>query len=237
MTHVTQTARSSAAHSAAPEHHRVVTTGGGRGAIVPVSRSRAALSVSPNGVVTLSPVALAWAASANPSPGLAASPAGIASSAPPGGGGSSDTAFGLVALIGAGGIAVLRARQLASAAGVDDAGTLTALGHSASIFWAGSCYPLGSGTTAAGTMNASFSASPASTATALGGRARFGVRGAVSNAIDGAGSRVQPPAVALARDFAGGDRTGLVALLFAASAAIGAAFGALGPQRARAGAK
>jgi hypothetical protein len=156
---------------------------------------------------------------------VAAAP--TASAAAPSGGGSSNTGFGLVALLGAGGIAVMRARQLASAAGVADAGTLAALGHSASTFWAGSCSSLGSGSSISlGTAN-----EPLATTLperALGSRAQFGVRGVVSSPIATAGGRFSPDVASFAPDAHGSDRTGLVAALFAASAVIGGALGALG---------
>jgi hypothetical protein len=158
---------------------------------------------------------------------------GIVSSAKPadavptGGGGSSNTAFGLAALIGAGGVALVRLRTLS---GVDDVGTLTALGHSAATFWAGSCYSLGAGasTTAVG-ANVALTTEAITPASVLGGRARFGVEGVLSGAED-VGGRILPPAASLAGDAAGEDRTRLVALLFAAAAAIGAALGALAPR-------
>jgi len=62
-----------------------------------------------------------------------------------------------------------------------------------------------------------------------GGRAQFGVAGVASHAAGAVGGRITPAASSLAR--APGDRTGLVVLLFAASAAIGAALGALVPGR------
>jgi hypothetical protein len=165
----------------------------------------------------------------------------IAPSAPtaavPTGGDSSNTAFGLLALIGAGGFALLRVRALASAAGLDDAGTLVALGHAGSTFWAGSCFSLGSGgTTAAGTTSAALTTDPLSPLSAVGSRARFGVRGAVSGTFDAAGGRLAPPAASLAREAAGNDRTGLVTALFLASAIIGAVLGAIPPRERRASA-
>ena len=148
------------------------------------------------------------------------------SSAAPGGG-SSNTALGLVALLGAGGIALFRARAFSSAAGIDDLGTLTALGHSASMFWAGSCYPLSSGgSTSAASANASFTAQGIS----LGGRDRFGVGGVVSGPARTTGGRVGPPATWLLSTPGSGERTAIVALLLAVSALFGAAFGALVPR-------
>ena len=76
-----------------------------------------------------------------PAPALAASTPVTAQSSG-GGSGSSSTGLGLAALIGAGGAALLRARALFGATGLDDTGTLTALAHSASTMWAGSCYPV-----------------------------------------------------------------------------------------------
>jgi hypothetical protein len=120
---------------------------------------------------------------------------------------------------------------LAAAAGIADIGTLTALGHSASIFWAGSCVSLGTGNTAtAATVNASPAADRLSPANALGSRAQFGVRSALAGAGGTASGRAPLP-VATIRDPAGDDRTGLAALLFALSAIIGAALGAVGPRR------
>jgi hypothetical protein len=180
--------------------------------------------------ITLSPRALAPTAAT----GAAGSGIIVSGRAPatavPSGGGSSNTAFGLVALIGAGGIALFRARLLASAAGIDDAGTLTALGHSAATFWAGSCYSVGSGCS----TTASLAAERISGAV-RGDRARFGVRGVASRAADAAGGRIAPPAAPLAGTAAGDDRTRLVAMLLAASAIIGAALGALGPRRQTSG--
>jgi hypothetical protein len=149
------------------------------------------------------------------------------------GGGSSNTAFAVVALIAAGGAALLRARALASAAGIDDAGTLVALGHATSTFWAGSCFTLGTGgTTSAGTMSAALTTDPLSPLSAVGSRAQFGVRGAVSNAVGAAGGRAAPPEASLARDAAAAanDRTGLVTALFLVSAIIGAVLGAIAPR-------
>ena len=133
----------------------------------------------PTRTITLSPVTLAAAtATATTSPAVAPS---APTAAVPTGGGSSNTAFGLLALIGAGGLVLLRARALASAAGIDDAGTLMALGHAGSTFWAGSCFSLGTGgTTAAGTTSAALTTDPLSPLSAVGSRARFGVRGVVS---------------------------------------------------------
>jgi hypothetical protein len=185
--------------------------------------------------ITLSPVALASAtATATPNAGIAVSAPTTSVST---GGGSSNTAFGVLALIGAGGFALLRARALASAAGIDDAGTLVAFGHAASTFWAGSCFSVGTGTTAGGTMSAALTTDPLSPLSVVGSRAQFGVRGAVSSAVDTAGGRAAPPAASLAREAAGNDRTGLVAALFVASAIIGAVLGAIGPRDRRASAQ
>jgi hypothetical protein len=164
---------------------------------------------------------------AAPAAGLSSAPAPVVAAPAPSGGGSSNTGFGLVALLGAGGIAVLRARQLSSAAGVDDVGTLTALGHSAATFWAGSCSSLGTGSsTSLGAANASFAAGMPESA--LGSRAQFDVKGVVAGPFDAAGSRISPDVASLAPGPGGSDRTGLVAALFAASAIIGGALGALG---------
>jgi hypothetical protein len=186
--------------------------------------------VSPRTPLVARPVALSPVALAATAPSLAVAPAPPLS-APQPGGGSSSTAFGLVALVGAGGIALLRARQIAGAFGLDDAGTLTALGHSVSTFWAGSCLTLGTG--APGPMSASLTAgaqalSPVST---LGSRAESGVKGVVAGAADAVGGRVVAPATSFARVAAGDDRTGLVAALFVASAMVGAALGAVAPRR------
>jgi hypothetical protein len=175
--------------------------------------------------ITLSPRALAHRAGGS---GIIVS-GRAAATAVPNGGGSSNTALGLAALIGAGGIALFRARLLASAAGIDDAGTLTALGHSAATFWAGSCYSVGSGST-----TASLAAERISGAV-RGDRARFGVGGVASGAANAAGGRIALPAAPLAGTAAGDDPTRIVAMLLAASAIIGAALGALGPRRQTSG--
>ncbi|MDP9256091.1 MAG: hypothetical protein M3Q31_05995 [Actinomycetota bacterium] len=211
---------------ARPGRNRIhaIRAGGGRAAALPQRTQK--IAPPTRTVITLSPVTLASAAAAvTPSPAIGrAAPA----AAVPTGGGSSSSAFGLAALIGAGGFLLLRARALSSAAGIDDPGTLMALGHAASTFWAGSCFSLGSGgTTAGGTM----SASPTTDAlSAVGDRARFGVRGAISGAVGAAGGSEAPPAASLAREAAGSDRTGLVAALLLVSAIIGAALGAIGPR-------
>jgi hypothetical protein len=135
-----------------------------------------------------------------------------------------------VTLLGAGGLAALRARQLASAAGVGDAGTLTALGHSASTFWAGSCLPLGTGGSAPVADASLVTSSSSSPLSVLGSRAQFGVKGVVSGPLEAGGGRVTAPVAALARSGGGSDRTGLVVALFAASAILGAVLGALDPR-------
>jgi hypothetical protein len=176
--------------------------------------------------VALSPLAGAFAAQV-----VASAPSPQVTGTQSGGGSSSNTALGLAALIGAAGVAVLRARQLSAATGIADIGTLTALGHSASTFWAGSCVSLGTGSTAtAATVNASLPSDQLSPATAVGNRAQFGVRSALSGVGATAGGRAQQP-VATIHDPAGEDRTGLAAILFALSAIIGAALGAVGPRR------
>ena len=148
------------------------------------------------------------------------------------GNGPSDSVLGLAALIGAGGVALLRARQLAGAAGIGDISTLTALGHSASTFWAGSCLTLTSGGATSATVNASLTSGATSSASALGSRAQFGVGGVVSGATDAAGGRfTQPIASVVPSGDSNDDRTPLVALLFACSAIIGAVVGAIGPRR------
>jgi hypothetical protein len=134
---------------------------------------------------------------------------------------SANDAIGLAVLLGAGGAALLRLRQSAVAAGLTDAGTLTALGQSASVFWAGSCYSLGS-TSASVSMTSSLGAS-------AGDRAQFAVAGVVSDASSALGGRASSASATIARA-PGNDLTGLVVLLFAASAAIGAAFGAIVPN-------
>ncbi|HEY3613227.1 MAG TPA: hypothetical protein VGK92_05950, partial [Gaiellales bacterium] len=181
---------------------------------------------------TLEPVAVPIAPAA-PAADAPASPV-VAAASPGSGEGPLDSALAIVALAGAGGAALVRARQLAAASGLADTGALTALGHSASTFWAGSCTAIGgsSSLTASGTSLAA----PASSTVAftpvgtLGGRARFGVAGALSEVADGLGGRVTPAALPLRSGHAA-DRTGLVTLLLAASAASGAALAALLPQR------
>jgi MYXO-CTERM domain-containing protein len=182
--------------------------------------------VAPERPIALSPPSLAIATPV--SPAASAPPVSSGSS----GSGSSNTAFGLAALIGAGGLALLRARQLSAAAGIGDIGTLTALGHSASTFWAGSCLTLSSGGATSATANASLTASATSPANALGSRAQFGVGGVVSGAADAAGGHFTEPVASVVPGGDGSDdRTPLVALLFACSAIIGAAIGAIGPRR------
>ena len=137
------------------------------------TRGRSARRVT----IALSPLAGAIAASVASSP----SPQ-VTSGTPSGGGSSSNTALGLAALVAAAGARSSSARQLAAAAGIADIGTLTALGHSASIFWAGSCVSLGTGNTAtAATVNASLAAD----------RSRPRMRsGAARSSASGARSRV-----------------------------------------------
>jgi hypothetical protein len=171
-------------------------------------------------------VALAAAAPSLPVSAAVAAPATTA----PSSGGSSSTALGLVALIGASGAALLRARQLAAATGLDDAGTLTALGNSISTFWAGSCVSVGAG--GAAPVGASLGAEALSPVSALGNRIGFGVKGAVADAADAVGGRLAAPLSPFVRGAAvSDDRTGLVATLFVASAIVGAALGALAPRR------
>jgi hypothetical protein len=229
-TRVAQTSRATHSATAVPARTRrarhVRAAAGGRAVGVPSPMRPHARPISAT-TIALSPLAGAFAASfvmSSPSPHVTGTPSG--------GGSSSNTALGLIALIGAAGVAVLRARQLSAAAGVADIGTLTALGHSASIFWAGSCVPLGTTGSAgtAATMNASLAADQLSPSRALGSRAQFGVRGALSRVGGAAGGRAPLP-LATIRDPAGDDRTGLAALLFALSAIIGAALGAMGPRR------
>jgi hypothetical protein len=157
--------------------------------------------------------------------------------AAPSGGGSHNAPFALAALIGVGGAALLRARQLAAATGLTDPGTLTALGQSTFTFWAGSCASLGSGsatTLAPMTMSAPAGAMlPASTA---GGRAQFGVAGALSGVVDGIGERAASTGLSKLPVSRGGDsnNAGFVTLLLAASAAAGAAVGRILTGRHRA---
>jgi hypothetical protein len=162
-------------------------------------------------------------------PVAAPSPSAPATVAPPGGGDSANSALGLAALLGAGGAALLRLRQSAAASGLSDGGTLAALGHSASVFWAGSCYPLGS-TSASASLTPSLGAGMSPGTSAAGGRSQFGVAGVVSDVSYVVGGSV-PPSTATIVQAPGADRTGLVVLLFAASAAFGAAVGAVVPGR------
>src|SRR4029077_1120722 len=153
--------------------------------------------------VALSPLAGAFAAQV-----VASAPSPQVTGTQSGGGSSSNTALGLAALLGAAGVAVLRARQLSVATGIAEIGTLTALGHSASTFWAGSCVSLGTGSTAtAATVNGSLAADQLSPATAAGNRAQFGVRSALSGVGATAGGRAPQP-VATIPDPARGERTG-----------------------------
>ena len=199
---------------------------GGRAVATPTPALLPAQPVAAARVITLSP------------PGLAAATPVLASaSAPPvdaqsSGNGPSNSVLGLAALIGAGGVALLRARQLSAAAGIGDITTLAALGHSASTFWAGSCLTLSSGGATSASMNASLTAGATPSASALGSRAQFGVGGVVSGATEAAGGRfTQPIASVVPSGDSNDDRTPLVALLFACSAIIGAVVGAIGPRR------
>ena len=159
----------------------------------------------------------------------ASAPVSPAVAAPSGGDSGSNSALGLAALIGAGGAALLRLRQSAAAAGLADAGTLTALGHSASVFWAGSCYPAGA-TSSSVSLKSSLGPASSPSALALGGRSQFGVGGVVSGAADATGGRVAPATAAIVAT-PGDDRTALVMVLLAASAAIGAVVAAVTPGR------
>jgi hypothetical protein len=153
----------------------------------------------------------------------------------PSGGSAPGSALGLLALVGAAGIVVLRIRQFAADAGLADGGTLTALAHAATTFWAGSCLPLATtaSTTAAGVSAGTVNASLQRPGIARGRREQFDVKGAVSGPLGSAGSPAAPPALALTEGTTGGDgdRAGLVVALFTVSAMIGAAFGALSPRR------
>jgi translation initiation factor IF-2 len=153
----------------------------------------------------------------------------LAVAAPSGGNDGSNSALGLAALVGAGGAALLRLRQSAAATGLADPGTLSALAHSASVFWAGSCYPLGTPSTSV-SLTSSLHVEPIARARALGGRASFGVAGAVSGAAEAVGGRVSPASASFVRA-PGDDRTVLVMVLLTASAAMGAVLGAVVPGR------
>ena len=151
--------------------------------------------------------------------------------ADPASGNSESAALALATLIGAGGIALLRARHFAAAAGLQDAGTLTALGHSASTFWAGSCVSLSSSgsTMASAPLTASSRPGAIPPGSTLGGRAQYGVAGALSGVVDGVGGRVAPATSSVIRP-GGSDSTALVTLLFAACAVAGAALGRIVPR-------
>jgi hypothetical protein len=167
---------------------------------------------------------------------LATPAAPAAAAAAPGGGDrSGNSGLGIVALVGAGGAALLRMRQATTAAGIADAGTLTALGHSAATFWAGSCTAVGGssalavpGGASAGTAAATpLAFTPASTP---GGHTRL--RDAITPAVveNGSGGRVVPAALGLG-SVGDVDRTGIVTLLLAASMALGAAAARVLPPR------
>ena len=131
--------------AAAPHRHLRVVRASGATPARAIGGGRAELPARPVAVrlapaVARGPVTFAGLPVAAPA---APAPAPVAAAVPAGGSDSADAALGLAALLGAGGFALVRLRQSAAAAGLDDAGTLTALGHSASIFWAGSCYPSG----------------------------------------------------------------------------------------------
>jgi hypothetical protein len=193
-------------------------------------RSRRAVAPKPLSVLrgtTLSPVSPVAGAGWTPAP--EAPGAQLAGTAPSGGDPSND-ALGLMALLAAGGVAVLRARQLASAAGLDDIGTLTALGHSAFTFWAGSCVSLGTRTTAGAASAALAPSEMSAPGAVLGSRAQFAVEGELSAPFAAAGGRSRS-AASLLEHAAARDRTGLVAALLAASAVIGGAFGVLAARR------
>jgi hypothetical protein len=155
--------------------------------------------------------------------------------APSGGDPSRDSAIGIVALVGAGGAALLRMRQAATAAGISDAGTLTALGHSAATFWAGSCTAVGGSSALAAPASASVGTAAAAPlaftpGSTPGGHSRSGVAGVLAAVEDGSGGRVAPATLGFGS--AGEvDRTGIVTLLLAASMALGAAAARVLPQR------
>jgi hypothetical protein len=224
-------------HAASSLHVAVVRRiAGGRAAVitpssahvVPVAPIARSLRVRALPGATAEPAETTGALSA----AVVAPPSPSAGAVPPNGG-SDDAALALATLIGAGGVALLRARQFAAGTGLHDPGTLTALGHAASTFWAGSCISVGSSGPAPAGVPLTASASPTGVipaATTLGGRAQFGVAGALSNVVDGIGGRVAPATSLLTRA-GGSDRTALVTLLLAASAAAGAALGGILPRR------
>jgi hypothetical protein len=154
--------------------------------------------------------------------------------APGGGDRSGSSGLGVLALVGAGGAVLLRMRQATTAAGIADAGTLTALGHSAATFWAGSCTAVGASSSLA--VPASASVGTAATplaftpASAPGGHTRFGVAVVPAVVEDGSGGRVVPAALGLG-SVGEVDRTGIVTLLLAASMALGAAAARVLPHR------
>jgi len=209
---------------------RAVST---RGSVVePSVEATARGGLVPLRTIVRAPLGPSLAIAGTPGSGIILSRHAAAVSAPLGGG-SSTTGLGLVvALVGAGGMALLRARTLASAAGVDDVGTLTAIGQSAATtFWAGSCYSFGS----SGSMKASLAPERISAVTVHGDRARFGVGGVAS----ARGSDTAPalPTTSLHGVASSDDRTMLVAVLLAASAMIGGLFAAVSPYRPKAGRK
>ena len=132
------------------------------------------------------------------------------------GSGSSNTALGLAALIGAGGVALLRARQLSAAAGIADIATLTALGHSASIVL-GRVLPHARRAVARPPRhaNASLTAARPRLRARSAAALQFGVGGVVSGAAEAAGGRSATVATVVPSGDTDDDRTPLVALLFA----------------------
>ena len=152
----------------------------------------------------------------------------IIDAAAPSGGGSSNTGLGLVvALIGAGGIALLRARTLTHRRPASMSGRSPALGQSAATtFWAGSCYSFGS----SGSMTTSLAQERISAVRIHGDRARFDVGGVASARASDTAPAL--PTTSVSHGAASSDdRTMLVAVLLAASAMIGGLFAAVSPYR------
>jgi hypothetical protein len=212
-------------------HLHVVRAGGG-GRAVTIAPPVPVPTPGPAAPNSLTPVGLAAAEALRTRPAAPAPEATAA--APAGGGSSSNTALGLAALVGAGGAALLRARALSAGTGISDAGTLTALGHSASVFWAGSCTTLGAGSAPTQAVNVSLTSPGLATSSGLASSigSRFGVAGVVSDTAAAPGGRVGPPAAGalVQREGDGNDNTGLVALLFAVSGLAGALVGSLAPR-------
>ena len=120
-----------------------------------------------------------------------------------------------------------------AAVGIGDIGTLTALGHSASTFWAGSCL----------TLHGRRGDLRDRERVADGGRDLACERARQPRSVrrrrrrrpgrnDAAGGRfTQTVASVVPSGDGNDDRTRLAALLFACSAIIGAVVGAIGPRR------